>query len=279
MVITTKKAIPMLDDFFVRALVAGVGVALIAGPFGCLIVWKRMSYFGDTLAHSGLLGVTLAYMFQINVALSVFVVCATVSILLLFMQRNRTLPTDALLGLLSHSALALGLVAIGFMTWLRVDLSAVLFGDLLSVSKNDILLIYAGGVLLVSTVVWMWKPIFAATVSAELSDAEGGNRQVLDFIFMLLVSLVIAISMQLVGVLLITALLIIPAIAMRPFSTSPEIMVVLASLAGVVSVVLGLSSSLYLATPSGPSIVVAAFGIFIVVHFISAVQKRRRSVS
>ncbi len=269
----------MLDDFFVRALVAGVGVALVAGPFGCLIVWKRMSYFGDTLAHSGLLGVTLAYLFQVNITLSVFTICAIVSICLLLMQRNRSLPTDALLGLLSHSALALGLVAIGFMTWLRVDINAVLFGDILSVSIEDISLIYLGGMGLLCVLLWIWKPIFAATVSAELSDAEGGNRQILDLIFMLLVSLVIAISMQLVGVLLITALLIIPAIAVRPFSTSPELMAVLASAAGFVSVVLGLSSSLYLDTPSGPSIVVAAFVFFILAHLVSASLKRQRSAS
>lgn len=269
----------MLDDFFVRALVAGIGIALIAGPFGCLIVWKRMSYFGDTLAHSGLLGVTLAYLFQFNIALSVFAVCAIVSICLLLMQRNKSLPTDALLGLLSHSALALGLVTIGFMTWLRVDINSILFGDILSVSVADISLIYSGGIVLLGVLFWIWRPIFAATVSAELADAEVGNRQMLDLIFMLLVSLVIAISMQLIGVLLITALLIIPAIAVRPFSTNPELMAVLASLAGLVSVVLGLLSSLYFATPSGPSIVVAAFLLFIVAHLVSAARKNLGSAS
>jgi len=172
----------MLDDFFVRALVAGIGVALIAGPFGCLIVWRRMSYFGDTLAHSGLLGVALAFLFQTNIAISVFVVCMIVSICLLFLQRNKSLPTDALLGLLSHSALALGLVAIGFMTWLRVDLNAILFGDILSVSSEDIYLIYLSGALLVGGLMWLWNSLFAATVSAELSDAEGINRRVLDLL-------------------------------------------------------------------------------------------------
>ena len=101
----------MLDDFFSRALIAGVGVALVAGPLGCYIVWRRLAYFGDTLSHSALLGVALALLFQVNITLSVFSVSVFVSLALLLLKRRITLSADALLGLLAHSALAVGMVA------------------------------------------------------------------------------------------------------------------------------------------------------------------------
>src|SRR3546814_8787334 len=97
----------MLDDFFTRALVGGIVVALVAGPLGCFIVWRRMAYFGDTMAHAALLGVALALLLEINITLGVFVIAAAVAFALLLLQRQRALPTDALLGILSHSPLAL----------------------------------------------------------------------------------------------------------------------------------------------------------------------------
>lgn len=254
----------MLDDFFARALIAGLGVALVAGPLGCFIVWRRLSYFGDTLSHAALLGVALAFLFQINITLAVFVVSATVSLLLLLLQKRGTLSSDALLGLLAHSALALGLVCLAFMTWVRMDLMGFLFGDILAVSKLDIALIYGGGALVIAVLTWIWRPLFAATVNAEIAEAEGMNADAANVIFMLLMALVIAISMKIVGVLLITALLIIPAATARRFASGPEQMAVVASLAGCLAVVGGLFGSLQWDTPSGPSIVVAALGLFIV---------------
>jgi len=137
----------MFDDFFVRALVAGIGIALVAGPLGCFVVWRRLSYFGDTLAHSAVLGVSLAIFLEINIIATVFLIAILISLLLLFLQKKGGLASDALLGLMSHSALALGLVAIAFMTWVRIDLNALLFGDILSVSRLDITVVWAGGIL------------------------------------------------------------------------------------------------------------------------------------
>lgn len=253
----------MLDDFFARALIAGIGVALVAGPLGCFIVWRRMSYFGDTLSHAALLGVALAFLFEVNITLAVFIVSAAVSLLLLLLQKRGTLSSDALLGLLAHSALALGLVALAFMTWVRMDLMGFLFGDILAVSKLDIALIYGGGALVIAVLTWIWRPLFAATVNAEIAEAEGMNAEAANVVFMLLMALVIAISMKIVGVLLITALLIIPAATARRFATGPEQMAIVASLIGAAAVVGGLFGSLQWDTPSGPSIVVAALGLFI----------------
>ncbi|MCR4266112.1 iron chelate uptake ABC transporter family permease subunit [Nitratireductor sp. ZSWI3] len=253
----------MLDDFFTRALIAGIGLALVTGPLGCFVVWRRMAYFGDTMAHSALLGVALSLVMQINLMIGVFLVAALASLALLFLEKRGALSTDALLGILSHSTLALGLVMVAFMTWVRVDLMGFLFGDILAVSKLDIALIYGGGAAVLVLLVALWRPLLAATVNTDIAQAEGLNPERSRFVFMLLMAAVIAIAMKLVGILLITALLIIPAATARRFADGPETMAVLAALIGAASVVAGLAGSLEFDTPSGPSIVVAALLFFV----------------
>ncbi|MEM9106541.1 MAG: metal ABC transporter permease [Pseudomonadota bacterium] len=253
----------MLDDFFTRAIVAGIGVAMVAAPLGCFVVWRRLAYFGDTLSHAALLGVALAFLLDLNITFAVFFVCAGVATALVLLQRNATLSSDSLLGLLAHSSLALGLVVLAFMTWIRMDLLGFLFGDILAVSKTDIGIIYLGGAAVLLVLWLIWNPLFAATVNRELADAEGMNPQRTNMIFMLLMATVIAISMKIVGVLLITAMLIIPAATARRFSSGPEQMAVLAAVIGIAAVFGGLFGSLTWDTPSGPSIVVAALVLFL----------------
>lgn len=253
----------MLDDFFIRALIAGVGLAITVGPLGCFVVWRRMAYFGDTMAHSALLGVALSLLLDLNLMVSVFIVAAMVSLLLLALQKRGGLSTDALLGILSHSSLSIGLVIVAFMTWVRIDLVGFLFGDILAVSEADIDIVWGGGILVLMALVMLWRPLLASTVNPEIAEAEGLHPERSRLFFMLLMALVIAIAMKIVGILLITSLLIIPAATARRFSASPEIMAVFASLIGAVSVVGGLFGSLHLDTPSGPSIVVAALVIFV----------------
>jgi zinc transport system permease protein len=258
-----RRESAMLDDFFVRAILAGVGLALTTGPLGCFIIWRRMAYFGDTIAHSALLGVALSLLFELNLTLAVFAVAALVSVLLLFLQKRQALSADALLGFLSHATLAIGLVMVAFMSWVRIDLIAFLFGDILAVSTTDIALIWGGGLFVLVAMAWLWRPLLAATVNAELAEAEGLKPERARLFFMLLMAVVIAIAMKIVGIMLITSLLIIPAAAARRFSPTPETMAVLASLIGAAAVVGGLFGSLTYDTPSGPSIVVAALILFI----------------
>ena len=253
----------MLDDFFTRALVAGIGVAIVAGPLGCFIVWRRLAYFGDTLSHAALLGVAMAFLLEINITLAVFLVSALVSVSLLLLQKRATLSSDSLLGLLAHSSLALGLVVLAFMTWVRIDLMGFLFGDILAVSKTDIAVIYGGGAMILIVLALIWNRLFAATVNRELAEAEGMNPDGANLVFMLLMATVIAIAMKIVGVLLITAMLIIPAATARRFASGPEQMAVLAAVVGAASVTGGLYGSLQWDTPSGPTIVVAALALFL----------------
>lgn len=253
----------MLDDFFSRALIGGIGVALVAGPLGCFIVWRRMAYFGDTMAHSALLGVALAFLLDIHLTLGVFAITATVAFALVLLQRQAALPTDALLGILSHSTLALGLVLVAFMAWLRIDLLSYLFGDLLAVSRLDIALIYGGGAAVLLVLAAIWRPLLAGTVSEELAAAEALHPERARLVFMVLMAAVIAIAMKIVGIMLITSLLVIPAATARRFAGGPEQMAVLAAGLGALAVALGLFGSLEFDTPSGPSVVVAALALFL----------------
>jgi zinc transport system permease protein len=253
----------MLDDFFTRAVLAGLMLALVVGPLGCFVVWRRLSYFGDTMAHAALLGVALSLVLSVNVMLAVFVVALVVALTILTVQGRAQLPTDALLGLLSHGALAIGLVALSFMTWIRFDLNGLLFGDLLAVSRSDLAVLLIGGASVIGILVIFWRKLFAVAVSREIAAAEGIDPHKMDLLFMVLLAGVVAVAIKLVGALLITAMLIMPAAAARRISVSPIVMAVAASAVGAVSVLSGLYASLAWNTPSGPSIVVAAALLFV----------------
>ncbi len=253
----------MFDDFFIRALVAGLGVALVTGPLGCFIIWRRLSFFGDTLAHSALLGVTLAFSFDINIAFSVFIISSAIALILLKLQKTTNLPGDALLGLLAHSSLAVGLVVIGFLSFIRFDIMGLLFGDILAVTRNDLIIIWVGGALILFVLKLIWKPLFASTVNYELAEAEGMRPERVNAIFTILMAAIIAISIKMVGLLLITGMLIIPAAMARNISNNPKQMVLFSIIGGLLSVVMGLFGSLEINTPSGPSIITAGLILFI----------------
>ena len=253
----------MLDDFIVRAIIAGIGIALVTGPLGCFVVWRRLSFFGDTLAHSALLGVLISITLDINVSLTIFVVASLVAILLLRLERTTNLAGDSLLGLISHSSLAIGLVILGFLSFIRFDVMGVLFGDILSVNSNDLLVIWIGGALILVVLSYIWKPLFASTVNYELAEAEGMKPERVNAIFTILLAALIAISIKMIGVLLITGLLIIPTAMARNLSDNPRQMVILSIIGGLLSVLIGLYTSFEINTSSGPSIVVVALILFI----------------
>ena len=257
----------IFDDFFVRALVAGIGMAIVAGPLGCFVIWRRLAYFGDTLAHSGLLGVTIGFILNIDLSLSVFVISGIIAFFLLVLQKKTKLAGDSLLGLLAHSSLAIGLVFIAILSSIRFDLMGLLLGDILSVSINDILIIWFGGGLLLLVLFFIWKSLFAATISYDLAKAEGMSPELSNYIFTILLAGIIAISIKMIGVLLITGLLLIPPAMSRNFSNSPKQMIIFSIIGGVISVIIGLFCSLQLNTPSGPSIIVASLLLFIISLF------------
>ena len=251
-----------MDEFLIRALLAAIGVAVVAGPLGSFVVWRRMAYFGDTLSHSALLGVTLGFLLGADPTVGIIAVCAVVALLLVLGERQRVLASDTLLGILSHSALSLGLVSLAFLETLRVDLIGYLFGDVLAVTWGDVSVVYIGGAVVLGVLAWLWRPLLAITVHEDLARVEGVPVRRVQIAFMLIIAVTIAIAMKVVGILLITSLLIIPAAAARALSRTPEQMAVLASIAGVLAVFGGLAGSFHWDLPSGPSIVTSAAVLF-----------------
>ena len=251
-----------MDDFLLRALAGGLGVALAAGPLGTFVVWRRMAYFGDALAHSALLGVVLGVVLDIDPQLGIIATCLLLALALALLQRQRRLATDTLLGIFAHAALSLGLVALAFLETVRVDLVAYLFGDILAISTNDLYWIWGGNLLALAALTLIWRPLLAATVHEELALVEGAPVFLARLAFILLIAIVVAVAMKVVGILLITSLLIIPAAAARRFARSPEGMAALAGVLGCAAIGAGLWASLRWDTPAGPSVVVAATALF-----------------
>ena len=253
-----------MDDFLIRALIGGIGVSAVAGPLGAFIVWRRMAFFGSALSHSALLGVGLGFLLGLNLTAGIFATCAAVALVLVMLERRTRLANDTLLGILAHVSLAFGLIALAFLENQRIDLMMYLFGDVLATTDFDIAVIYVGGAAVIAVMIFLWHPLLAATVHEELAFVEGVPVTRVNLAFMLLLAVVVALAMKVVGILLVTSLIIIPAAAARRFSTSPEQMAMLAAVAGAAAVAGGLWGSVAFDTPSGPSIVVAAFVLFLV---------------
>jgi len=262
-------------NFVLYALVAGISLALVAGPLGSFIVWRRMSYFGDTLAHSALLGIALGLLTDSNPQLSIILSCLVFAFLLTLLDRRPSISTDTLLGVLAHSSLALGIVVLALADSVRVDLEAYLFGALLTIGNADLIWVLVVVSLVAIVLSVFWNDFVSITVHAEIAEIEGVNVNRLNLILVLLIALTIAVSMKIVGVLLITSLLIIPPAAARSMATTPEQMAVRASIIGCISVVLGLISAFYFDVPVGPAIVVVATLIFLAFYFYPNALKTR----
>ncbi|AJJ17333.1 MULTISPECIES: zinc ABC transporter permease subunit ZnuB [Yersinia] len=250
---------------------AGVLLATAAGPLGSFVVWRRMSYFGDTLAHASLLGVAFGLLLNVNPFYAVIAMTMVLAVILVWLERRPQLAVDTLLGIMAHSALSLGLVVVSLMHNVRVDLMAYLFGDLLSVTLSDIWLIAAGVIVVLAVLGWQWRALLSMTVSPELAHVDGVNLERVRMLLMLVTALTIGLSMKFVGALIITSLLIIPAAAARRFARTPEQMAGIAIGIGIVAVTGGLTFSAFYDTPAGPSVVLCAAVMFV----LSLSQKAR----
>ena len=263
----------MIEPFILRAIIAGIGVAIIAGAIGCFVVWRKMAYFGDSLAHSALLGVALGLVLGISTNLGTIIICSIFAIVLIWLQQKKILATDTLLGILAHSALSVGMVTLSLLER-SVDLHSYLFGDILAVNSSEIYYILFGGFFVLIFLYFNWSSFVLMTIDEKLARAEGINVVINQLLIMLLMTIVVAVSFKIVGLLLITSLLIIPAASARQLAHSPELMAVISSVLAVFSVILGILSSIYLDTPSGPSIVVMSALIFVMVSIFSFITKR-----
>ena len=269
----TNTSMTMLDDFQTRAMLAGLGVALATGPLGSFVVWRRMAYFGDATAHAAILGVALALALQLPVGFGVLIVALTMAMTVSALAAKGW-AMDTTLGVLAHSALAFGLVAISFVPGVRSDLSAYLFGDILAVSRGDLAYIWGGAAVVLGLLAWRWQALLTATLSEELAHAHGINPNRERLVLTVALALVVAVALKVVGALLIAAMLIIPAAAARALARTPEAMAALAVGIGAFSALAGLRLSLWQDTPAGPSIVTAAAVVFIGAVLVGQVRQR-----
>lgn len=258
----------LLDDFVVRAGLAGVGVAFAAGPLGCFVVWRRMAYFGDATAHAALLGVTLALASGLPVVLGVAVASLAMA-LTVSLGAGRGYAADTLLGVAAHAALAAGLVALSFMRGVRLDLMGYLFGDILAVTRTDLVVIFVGAVLIIGLLAWRWDNLLLATLNEDLAASAGVDPRRERVILTVALALLVAVALKVVGVLLVTALLIVPAAAARGLARTPEAMAGGAVAVGTLASVAGLAGSWRFDTPAGPSIVAAAVLILVAISLVA----------
>ena len=262
----------ILDDFMMRATLAGLGVACAAAPLGSFVVWRRMAYFGDATAHAAVLGVALSLALQISVFAGAMAV-ALVMALTVTLLTGRGYAMDTLLGVLAHSALAFGLVAVSFLSGIRIDLMAYLFGDILAVSKGDLAVIWGGAALVVGLIGWRWSGLLTSTLNEDLAYASGIDPKREKLILTLALAITVAVAIKVVGVLLIAAMLIIPAAAARPLSRTPEGMAFAAALLGAGAAVIGLRAAYMFDTPAGPTIVCVAALFFVATSLLGNVSR------
>lgn len=254
-------------DLLIPGWLAGIMLALAAGPLGSFVVWRRMSYFGDTLAHASLLGVAFGLLLDINPFYTIIIATLLLAMILVWLERRPLLAIDTLLGILAHASLSLGLIVVSLMAGIRVDLMAYLFGDLLAVTPEDLLVVAAGVSSVLVILVWQWRALLSITINADLAQVDGINIQRTRLILMLITALTIGVAMKFVGALIITSLLIIPAATARRFAKSPEQMSILAVIAGMIAVTFGLTFSAFYNTPAGPSVVLCASVLFVLSLF------------
>lgn len=252
-------------DFLGLALLAGFAVAVVAGPLGSMMVWQRMAYFGDTLAHSALLGIALGLWLSVASGITVMFACVLVAGLLIVLEDRNKLASDTVLGILSHTFLALGLVAITLVPGGRTDMGALLFGDILAVTTNEVMAMWVMSLTVLVILKINWQPLLAMIIQEDLANVEGVNTARHKILLKLMLAMIVAISMKIVGVLLITALLIIPAATARRLSTTPEQMASRASALAAASVCLGMALSWFWNIPAGPAMVLSAGGLFALV--------------
>jgi zinc transport system permease protein len=262
------------EPFLMRALLAGLGLAIVAAPLGCFVVWRRMAYYGEAVAQAALIGVALGLALSLDLTASVLMVTLAVSGLLLLLGRQQVVPFDSLLGLLAHAALAIGVIAASLVRGPQVDLVGFLFGDIFAINDTDLAWIYLGGAAALAALLTIWRPLLSLAVHEDLAAAEGADTGRTKFIFVIVLALVVAIAIKIVGALLTIAFLIMPAAAARPLSETPEQMAVYAAVIGMVAVAAGLFLSVSIDTPGGPSIVLVLAMLFAVSIFPSVLRRR-----
>lgn len=254
----------LFDGFIWRAVLGAALLGAAAGPLGCFVLWRRMAYLGESVAHMGLLGAGLGLILGVAPLAGVAAV-AIVAGLVMTRANDRYIPAGTFIGLVGHVGLALGFIVLATMETVRADLLGYLFGDVLAMSASDIYLVAGGGAAMLAALWFLWRPLLAVTVNRDIAIAEGRNAALADAAFLVLVAGLVALALKIVGALLIVALLLIPPAAARPLARTPESMAVIATLIGALSAPLGIGAAYIVNAPAGPCIVLASAALFVIV--------------
>ena len=252
------------EPFILRGLTAAVLMAILASPIGCLMIWRRMAYFSDSLSHSALAGVLFGLALGIGQNAGVSVIVCLTALLLIQIPDRFVIGTDLLLLIIGQTALCTGIIGFSYMPGVRTDLTAYLFGDVLSVTKNDLIFIFLSGVFCAVLLILNWKKLIFTAIAPDIARSEGLSSKKLSIVFMILTALFVASALKTTGILLISALLIIPPCSARFFAKTPEQMACLGALIGIICVVTGFASSILLDAPAAPAMEIACASFFLI---------------
>ena len=259
-----------MEDFILRAILAAIGISIIAGSLGCFVIWKRMSYFSESISHSALLGVSLGIASGLGIHFGLVLVGTLFALLIVVLQERKFLSNDAILGIFSHIALSLGIVVLALVGGANMDYFSLLFGDILSITNRDIVWVYSVLIVIVVLLSIFWQRLLLLTLNEDLAKAEGVKHTFYQLLFMLMIALAVSVSVQIVGVLLITSLLIIPPAIAKVFARTPSQMVFKSILVSILAVIIGLSGSMYYDLATGPAIVIALGILFVLSQLVAS---------
>jgi zinc transport system permease protein len=252
-----------MPDFIWLALAGALLITLMSAPVGAFMLWRRMAFVGDALAHTTLLGLGIGLWLQIPIQLSLLLVSVIVAVSITRIHQRNNLSTDTFIAIAAHSSLALGMLVVTLLPEARIDLMGYLFGDLLNLTMQDIWGLLIASLLTLSILYRYWQGLILTCLNAELARLAGHDTQKLNLILALLIALIIALSTKLVGALLITALLITPAAIARRWSQTPIGMIQGAIVISWLAIAIGISLSWHFDLPVSPAIVAVLFAGFI----------------
>ena len=248
--------------FIQRALLASIIVGILCPFVGNFVVLRKMSFFSDAISHSAFAGLAAGILLGIDLSLSSIAVAILISLLIAFLSEKTTLSHDTIIGIAFSGAIATGMLIIGRLKGYRADIFTFLFGDILAITKTDILLIFVISIFTITILLAFLKPFLQITFNRDLAKVEGINVRFFEYLLFFIIAIVVTVSLKIIGIILVTSLLIVPAAAAKNIASSLKQLFSLSCIFGVVSGIIGLTGSVYLNTASGPTIVLVSIVIF-----------------
>ena len=259
-----------MDNFILLAIISGIGIAFITGLLGCFVVWKKMAYFGESLGHSAVLGIGIGLLLGIGDNIAVLLVIITFSLIVTYLQNKEAFSNDLILAVLAHGLLSIGIILISINPDPNFNLHSFLFGDILTVSLNEIFLIFLSAIFIYLIILTNWKALLITIISKDLAKSQNINNFKIELLFTFTMALAVAISIKIIGALLITSMLIIPSSCAKQLVNNPKNMVIISIIISILSILIGILCSYYFDIPSGPAIILTSFSAFFIINLLKS---------